>query len=381
MKYQLPLIRFTLLFFLILILSCTDKNKSKTVTQEPENLVAVLDTIWQKEQTPIRLRDSLIRIYGTESKEADIYQKEYRKNHAVNIVKIKAILNKNVWPDSTQIGTQGNLTICNVLQHADLKTREHYIPLMKQAVVNKKLEARFLVRAEDRIATDKGELQIYGGQMKYYPETKSFNVWPVFDPINIDKRRAEIGLEPIALFLKNRFDFIWNLEEQIKRSEAFETIRLKKIKQENSITCTDKSCEGTYEGKEFINGEDIAHQFSNSMSAAVGDKLKVLYNSKKYSKVDFTKIKMTTEGMGSGSVTYTLSIPFITVNNKCEAYTSFDHVGGWNHKPALEARKAQLKNVVMQGDQLDISSLKITPEGLQEYWIQWKHKVTQVECE
>lgn len=93
---------------------------------------------------------------------------------------------------------------------------------MKQAVLDKKLEPRYLVRAEDRIATDNGELQIYGGQMKYYPETKSFNVWPVYDPVNIDKRRAEIGLEPIAEFLKNRFDFEWNLEEQLKRTEEFE---------------------------------------------------------------------------------------------------------------------------------------------------------------
>jgi len=108
-----------------------------------------------------------------------------------------------------------------VLQHSDLETREYYMPMMKQAVLDKKLEPRFLVRAEDRIATDKGELQIYGGQMKYYKETKSFNVWPVFDPVNIDKRRAEIGLGPITEFLKNRFDFEWNLEEQIERTEAF----------------------------------------------------------------------------------------------------------------------------------------------------------------
>ncbi|BAO77347.1 DUF6624 domain-containing protein [Winogradskyella sp. PG-2] len=120
-------------------------------------------------------------------------------------------------------GERGNWTICNVLQHADQETREHYIPLMKQAVLDKKLEPRYLVRAEDRIATDKGKLQIYGGQMKYYPETKSFNVWPDFNPENIDKRRAEIGLEPIAEFLKNRFDFDWNLNEQIQRTKAFKT--------------------------------------------------------------------------------------------------------------------------------------------------------------
>ena len=213
--------RCILIFFLIMVVSCAGKDTSKKPIQEPENLIAVLDTIWQKEQIPIRLRDSLIQIYGADSKEADVYQKEFRKNHAVNIVKIKAILDTDTWPTLAQIGEQGNLTICNVLQHADLETREYYIPFMKQAVLDKKLEARFLVRAEDRIATDKNQLQIYGGQMKYYPETKSFNLWPVFDPVNIDKRRAEIGLEPIAGFLKNRFDFEWNLEEQLKRSEAF----------------------------------------------------------------------------------------------------------------------------------------------------------------
>ena len=217
--------KFNLIFLLLILMSCSDKDKSKKsldTIQKTVNLIPVLDTIWQTEQTPIRLRDSLINIYGAESKEADVYQKEYKKNHVVNIKKVKEILDKYPWPDLKLIGERGNRTICNVLQHADQETREHYIPRMKQAVLDKKLEPRYLVRAEDRIATDKGMLQIYGGQMKYYPETKSFNVWPVYDPVNIDKRRSEIGLEPIAEFLKNRFDFIWNLEEQIKRSKAFE---------------------------------------------------------------------------------------------------------------------------------------------------------------
>lgn len=151
--------------------------------------------------------------------------------------------------------------------------------------------------------------------------------------------------------------------------------------QENKVTCTKKSCQGTYKGPEFINGSDIAHQFSNTMSAKVGDQLKALYESGNYSKVDFSKIEMTTEGMGSGTVTYYLSIPFISVEEKCEAYTSFDHVGGWNHTPALQERKNQLKNALMKGHQLNISDLKTTKEGLQEYWIQWKHKVVQAECE
>lgn len=155
----------------------------------------------------------------------------------------------------------------------------------------------------------------------------------------------------------------------------------KRSNNQNQITCTKNQCQGKYIGKEFINGSDIAHQFSNQMSAAVGDQLKALFTSGDYSKVDFKNIIMITEGMGSGNVTYTLSIPFKTVTEKCKAYTAFDHVGGWNHAPALSQRKAQLQGVLLSDHQLDISNLKTTKEGLQEYWIQWKHKVVQAECE
>ncbi len=147
------------------------------------------------------------------------------------------------------------------------------------------------------------------------------------------------------------------------------------------IICTDSRCQGTYIGPEFVNGSDVAHQFSNQMAYEVGNKLKALYKSHNYLKVDFSKIRMSTKGMGSGHVVYNLVIPFTAVKDKCDAYTSFDHVGGWNHSPALSQRKQQLNPLVMEGHELNISDLKTTSEGLQEYWIQWKHKEIQKECQ
>ena len=146
------------------------------------------------------------------------------------------------------------------------------------------------------------------------------------------------------------------------------------------ITCDNKGCIGIYEGPEFINRSDVAHQFSNTMAAMVGDQLKVLYRKNQYKKVDFSKIQMSTKGMGSGQVLYSLSIPFISVKEKCDAYTSFDHVGGWNHSPELVKRKEQLSHLLLDGESLSISTLKRTKEGLQEYWIQWKNKELQKKC-
>ena len=213
---------------LLLVVACGETKQANSTVIEPKknkDLRAVLDTIWDTEQTPIRLRDSAIDKFGTDSEQAQKYQATYVENHIINERKVREILDSGSWPELDAIGEQGNLTICNVIQHADNDIRIQYLPMMRQAVKDKKLAPRFLVRAEDRIATERGDLQIYGGQMKYYPETKSFNLWPVYDPINIDKRRSDIGLEPIAIFLKNRFNFEWNLEEQIKRSKAFEEER------------------------------------------------------------------------------------------------------------------------------------------------------------
>lgn len=216
--------RAIVLISLIVFASCSEKIPAKK--ENPMNYIQLLDEVWNTEQSPISKRDSLIEIYGVEHELVKKQQIIYQKNHAVNEQKVLAILDEHGWPSNEMIGEQGNWTICNVLQHSSHEIRVKYYPLMEKATKEGKLEARFLVRAADRIATDLGKLQIYGGQMKFYPETKSFNVWPVYDPVNIDKRRAEIGLEPIAEFLKNRFDFDWNLEEQIIRSEAFERERL-----------------------------------------------------------------------------------------------------------------------------------------------------------
>lgn len=151
-------------------------------------------------------------------------------------------------------------------------------------------------------------------------------------------------------------------------------------KSEDYIICNDDSCYGSYIGPEFNLGSDIAHQFSNTMCKKVGDKLKNLYTKGLYSKVDFSKIKMSTKGMGSGKVIYNLSIPFLRVHEKCMAFTSFDHVGGWNHMPELEGRKKSLNSALMNGDTLFISKLNSTTEGLKEYWIQWRNKKIQNEC-
>ena len=153
--------------------------------------------------------------------------------------------------------------------------------------------------------------------------------------------------------------------------------------------CTEKGCSGKYSGPEFVDeetarelnltGTDIAHNYSNLMAKYVGEQLKLLFKQGKYVKVDFANIRMSTKGMNDGDeyVEYELNIPFVEVQTKHEAMTSFDHCGGWGHPPELAERKAQLLNSpsrIVKNNKLWISPLLKTPEGLEEYWIQWQHR-------
>jgi len=150
--------------------------------------------------------------------------------------------------------------------------------------------------------------------------------------------------------------------------------------QQDNISCSEAGCKGIYKGPEFNSSGDIAHQFSNKMSYEVGNKLKELYSNQTYVVVDMDNIKMTTLGMGTGNVVYTLDIPFIRVQEPCQGYTSFDHVGGWGHTPALDRRKQELSSALLPGDEFNISKLLKTREGLQEYWIQWRNNKIQATC-
>lgn len=76
-----------LLLISLIIIGCTTASKPKTespkkITQE--NLIAIIDTIWKTEQEPIRLRDSLIAIYGVDHSLVKKQNLIIDENHAIN---------------------------------------------------------------------------------------------------------------------------------------------------------------------------------------------------------------------------------------------------------------------------------------------------------
>ena len=66
-------------------------------------------------------------------------------------MEIKQLLDKHGWLGPKQVGNRGNTTIWLVIQHADITTQQHYLPMMQAAADAGKATCGNLAYLEDRI--------------------------------------------------------------------------------------------------------------------------------------------------------------------------------------------------------------------------------------
>jgi hypothetical protein len=153
--------------------------------------------------------------FGQDSKEMkDLWQIASQKD-SINLIKVKKILDKKGWVGKDKVGAQANGALFLVIQHNDLETQKKYLPMMKEAVKKGNADPSSLALLIDRIENQEGRKQIYGSQIGTNPNTKTQYVCPLIDPDNVDKRRAEVGLENLAEYVKH-WNITWNIEQYKK---------------------------------------------------------------------------------------------------------------------------------------------------------------------
>lgn len=193
-------------------------NKDEAEKDFDKPLVAMLDTIYIEDQTYRRQIGEIEEKFGRESDEMKKHWKLINEKDSINLIKIQKILDEKGWLGSNVIGSQGNSTLFLVIQHSPLEVQEKYLPMMRDAVKNGKANSSSLALLEDRVALRKGGKQIYGSQIGRDQETGEYFVSPLIDPENVDKRRAEVGLGPIADYISN-WNMTWDVKKHIERSE------------------------------------------------------------------------------------------------------------------------------------------------------------------
>lgn len=202
------------------------QNKDKAEANLNKPLVAILDIIYAEDQGYRQQIDGIERKYGWESKEMKAHWAIITEKDSINLIKVKAILDTYGWLGADVVGGQGNSTLFLVIQHADQATQEKYLPMMRDAVKTGKAKGSNLALLEDRVALGQGKRQIYGSQIGRDPETKEYYVSPLEDPDTVDKRRAEVGLEPLAEYV-TYWQIKWDVEQYKKDLPKLEKIKEK----------------------------------------------------------------------------------------------------------------------------------------------------------
>ena len=172
-----------------------------------EELLAIY---WDDQRYRQQLRDVETK-HGRQSNEMRVLWKTINEKDSANTVKVKTILDKHGWIGPDQVGEDANQTLFLVIQHAPAATQRQYLPMMREAVAQKKAKGSSLALLEDRVALGEGKKQIYGSQVGRNRESGKYYVLPLEDPDNMDKRRAAVGLGSLADYLKN-WGLTWDVE-------------------------------------------------------------------------------------------------------------------------------------------------------------------------
>ena len=194
-------------------------DKKEAILDKP--LRANLLKIYDSDQ-PIRVKYiSAQKEFGYQSKKVDSLGKVMAHQDSLNLMEVTEILDKYGWVGVDKVGGIANMTLFLVIQHADLKTQQKYLPMLREAVKSGNAKGSALALLEDRVNIRQGKRQIYGRQIGVYEKTGKNCVSPLEDPDNVDKRRAEVGLEPLAVYVK-QWNIIWSVAEYKKQLPELE---------------------------------------------------------------------------------------------------------------------------------------------------------------
>ncbi|REG96468.1 DUF6624 domain-containing protein [Flavobacterium aquicola] len=199
------------------------KNTTEKFQKKLDILEAHYDKPLQKELLAIYAEDQDIRgefmkIYkdkGPGNKSFDSINNLMRYKDSINLLKVIKILDEKGWVGKDIVGSQANQTLFLVIQHADLKYQQKYMPMMREAVKKGNANGASLALMEDRVSLREGRKQIYGSQIGRDNETKIFYVSSLEDPDNVDERRAKIGLPPMADYV-SKWQIKWDVEQYKK---------------------------------------------------------------------------------------------------------------------------------------------------------------------
>ena len=135
---------------------------------------------------------------GRQSAQGDSALKAMTAADEPLLKRVRAIISSSGWPHRDRVGDDGAHAAWLVVQHAPADVQKSLLPLIRNAVLQGQARASDLALLEDRVRVAEKKPQRYGSQMRYSPNGGPSTLEPIEDEPCVDRRRASVGLEPIA---------------------------------------------------------------------------------------------------------------------------------------------------------------------------------------
>jgi len=116
-----------------------------------------------------------------------------------NTKRMKDIIKQIGWPTVSKVGAEVCVMTSLLVRHADhdVSFQKECLALMK-AQSEGEVSREEIAFLEDRVRVNEGKPQLYGTQ--FMGEGENFIPRPIEDPDNVDRRRASMGMESMALY-------------------------------------------------------------------------------------------------------------------------------------------------------------------------------------
>jgi hypothetical protein len=113
--------------------------------------------------------------------------------------RMREILDEHGWPTPDLVGLDGTEAAWLLVQHGGVEIQERALELIRTSD-EPGVTAADIALLTDRILVERGQPQLYGSQFQFVED--KLVQYPVDDPDSVEARRAEVGLPPMAEYVR-----------------------------------------------------------------------------------------------------------------------------------------------------------------------------------
>jgi hypothetical protein len=123
--------------------------------------------------------------------------------HERNQRELEALVAGKGWPRTGEVGQEAAMAAFLITMHSRDGLQLKYLPLIRKACENKELPWERYAAVYDRGLFNDNKPQRFGTHTRYNEQTKSEELYPLEDEARVDEWRREIGLPPLADYLRS----------------------------------------------------------------------------------------------------------------------------------------------------------------------------------